>query len=165
MCSSSPSPIVRFKLLSPAVHHPSRRWGPAWTSSPDLPFGSLGTLTVRLRRGFCTSVGHCGGVRGDQPRLGGSPEVHPRRLPSPRLLRVTPTHVAVLLCSRPSSGSRSHRVLAGAAACSAIGSGLLVPGPSSPAEPRVVAKWEWGHPCCPSLFQPRALCPSFGGRN
>lgn len=38
VCSSSPSPTVHFKLLSPPGHHPSRRWGPAWTSSPDLPF-------------------------------------------------------------------------------------------------------------------------------
>ena len=64
----------------------------------------------------------------------------------PRLLRVTPTHVAVPLCSCPSLGSRSHHVLGGS--CSLLHDRIQAvgPRPCSPAEPRVVAKWEWATP-------------------
>ena len=77
----------------------------------------------------------------------------------PRLLRVTPTHVAVPLCSCPSLGSRSHHVLGGS--CSLLHDRIRAvgPRPCSPAEPSG-GKTGVGHPYC--LFQPRAVCPSFG---
>ena len=90
---------------------------------------------MRLQRGFCTSVGRCGGVRGDQPRPGGSSEAHPRRLLSPP----------------PAEGHPHPR-----GRIRAVG-----PRPCSPAE-LSGGKTGVGHPCYSCLFQPRAVCPSFG---
>lgn len=155
MCSSSTLSHCPFQTPLTPGHHPSRRWGPAWTSSPDPSFLKClwNTCPVRLRRGFCTSVGHCGGVREVKPvsRWITWGSTHVVSCPPPPAENAPPWQF--LLCP-PSLNLGSHRVLA---EIRAVG-----PRAMQPCRPQSGDKTGVRATLLPIFVSAKAVCPSFG---